>query len=142
MTMSTFSASATPGPLATDPGYRPGVCNIGPEEVARRRRAGHIGAAAAVIVLAVLIAIGAPPLLRLIVALPSAAAASGYLQAAFRFCAGFGSRGEFNFGPVGTVQLVEDLEAKRRDRTRATQILVASLAIGVAVGVVAAVLPL
>lgn len=142
MTLSTFTAAASPGPLATDPGYQPGVCNIGPEEIARRRRAGHLGVAAAAIVLAVLVVLGAPPLLRLIVALPAGAAASGYLQAFFRFCAGFGSRGEFNFGPLGTVQHVEDTEARQRDRTRATQIALASLTIGIVVGVVAVVLPL
>jgi hypothetical protein len=142
MTLSTFTANATPKSDATDPGYLPGVCNIGPEEIARRRRAGHMGVAAAVIVLAVLIGVGAPPLLRLIVALPAAAAASGYLQAVFRFCAKFGSRGEFNFGPLGTVGQVEDTEARHRDRVRSMQILLASLAIGIAVGAAAVVLPL
>ena len=52
--------------------------------------------------LAGLVAIGAPPLTRLLVALPAAASASGYLQAWFKFCAGFGSRGIFNFGDLGT----------------------------------------
>ena len=75
--------------------------NIGPAEIARRRRAGHIGALASLVLLGVLLAIGAPPLARLLVALPAAAAASGYLQAFFHFCAGFASRGVFNFGPLG-----------------------------------------
>ena len=33
---------------ATD-GYRPGACNIGPAEIARRRRAGIVGLAAAAV---------------------------------------------------------------------------------------------
>ena len=86
-------------------------------------------------------AIDAPPLSRLLVALPAAAAASGYLQARFRFCAGFGSRGIYNFGELGQTLQVEDAEARRRDRARANQIGLASLAIGVAVGLVAVGLP-
>jgi len=122
--------------------YRPGVCNIGPEEIARRRRAGHVGILASLILLVILLAIGAPSLARLIVALPVAGAASGYLQAWLRFCAGFGSRGVFNFGPLGQKEQVVDGDARRRDRARARQIGLASLAIGIASGVVAALLPL
>jgi hypothetical protein len=121
--------------------YRSGVCNIGPEEIARRRRAGHVGLIVTMAVLALLVAIGAPHLVRLIVALPAAGAASGYLQAWLRFCAGFGSRGVFNFGPVGPMEPVVDPEARRRDRIRSMQIGLASLAVGVVAGIVAAMLP-
>jgi hypothetical protein len=122
--------------------YQPGVCNIGLAEISRRRRAGYVGLAATAVLLGVLVAIGAPPLARLIVALPAATAASGYLQARLHFCAGFGSRGVFNFGPLGQTLEVVDSEARRRDRARAMQIGVASLALGVAAGVAAFLLPL
>jgi hypothetical protein len=59
-----------------------------------------------------------------------------------KFCAGFGSRGIFNLGPVGETQQVVDEVARARDRARAKRIGLASLAIGVAVGVVAALIPL
>jgi hypothetical protein len=78
---------------------------------------------------------------RSLLTLPAAAAASGYLQAWLKFCAGFGSRGIFNFGPLGDTQQVVDEDARARDRARAKRIGLASLAIGVAVGVVAAVIP-
>ena len=43
-----FAASGPPIPAAplmdVTPDYRPGVCNIGPAEIARRRRSGHVGA--------------------------------------------------------------------------------------------------
>jgi hypothetical protein len=141
MTLSMATAAGQPGGTITGIEYQPGVCNIGPEEIARRRRAGHVGVIATLVVLAVLVAIGAPPLARLIVALPAAGAASGYLQAWLKFCAGFGSRGVFNFGPLGTTQTVVDDEARGRDRHKARQIGLASLAIGLAVGVVAVLLP-
>ena len=140
----TLSGYATSGPSGAPlPGveYMPGVCNIGPAEIARRRRAGHVGLLVTVAAFAVLVAIDAPPLARLILILPAATAASGYLQAWLKFCAGFGSRGIFNFGPVGDTQQVVDEEARARDRARAKRIGLASLAIGVAVGIVAALIP-
>lgn len=117
--------------------YRPGVCNIGPAEIARRRRAGHVGLIATAIVFAVLVIVGAPPLARLLLILPAAAAASGYLQARFKFCAGFGTQGVFNFGDVGTTEQVANDAARALDRARARQIGLASLAIGIVVGVLA-----
>ena len=141
MTHTAFAANMSGTPIAGAE-YRPGACNIGPEEIRRRRRAGHIGILASLILLVILVAIGAPSLARLIVALPVAGAASGYLQAWLRFCAGFGSRGVFNFGPLGQMEQVVDADARRRDRARARQIGLASLAIGIASGVVAALLPL
>ena len=141
MTLASQTTPTVPGAPTSGEGYQPGICNIGPAEIARRRRAGHVGLGASIVLLAALVAIDAPPLSRLLVALPTAAAASGHLQARFRFCAGFGSRGIYNFGELGQTAHVEDAEARRRDRARATQIGAASVAIGAGVGVVAALLP-
>jgi hypothetical protein len=121
--------------------YTPGVCNIGPAEIARRRQAGHVGVIAAAGLFVGLLVAGAPRPARLLVALPAAIAASGYLQARMRFCAGFGSRGVFNFGEVGRTTEVVDEEARARDRARSMQIGLASLAIGIGAGVAAAAIP-
>ena len=145
MVQAAFAATGvprTPGARPAGNGYQPGICNIGSAEIARRRMAGHVALIASVILLAVLVAIGAPPPARLLVALPAAGAASGYLQAWLKFCAGFGSRGIFNFGAVGGTEQVTDAEARASDRARARQIGLASLAIGVVVGVAAILLPL
>jgi hypothetical protein len=141
MTPSTFAAAGAPASFSGASAYQPGVCNIGPAEIARRRRAGHVGLVATLGILAALVAIGAPPVARIIVALPAAVSASGYLQARLRFCAGFASVGVFNFGDVGSTQAVLDPEARRRDRARARQISVASGLVGLAVGVAAVLLP-
>jgi hypothetical protein len=125
-----------------DGGYQPGVCNIGPAEIARRRQAGHVALGVAIVAFVGLVAIDAPPVTRLLVALPVAASASGYLQARFKFCAGFGSRGIYNFGELGTTMQVEDAEARKRDKARSNQISLASAVIGATVGLVAAALPL
>jgi hypothetical protein len=129
------------GPLRAA-SYEPGVCNIGPAEIARRRRAGHVSLAITVVLLAALVALGVPHWVRLLLILPAGASASGYLQAQLHFCAGFGSQGVFNFGDVGTIQTVADPQARARDRRRSMEIGLASLAIGVAVAVVAAFMPI
>jgi hypothetical protein len=123
------------------PAYAPGQCNIGPAEIARRRRAGHVGTVVTVGLLAGLVLADAPRGARLLVALPAAGAASGYLQARLRFCAGFGSRGVFNFGEIGSLETVPDPVDRERDRARSRQIGAASAAIGVVAGVAAALLP-
>ena len=124
-----------------DGAYQPGVCNIGPAEIARRRQAGHVGLGVAIVTLAGLVAIDAPPVTRLLIALPVAASASGYLQARFKFCAGFGSRGIYNFGELGTTIQVEDADARKRDKARSNQISLASAVIGATVGLIAVALP-
>ncbi len=126
----------------TEPGeYRPGVCNIGPAEIARRRRTGHTGVIATVVLLAVLIVVHAPTPLRLLAFVPAAVAASGYLQAWLRFCAGFGWLGVLNFGDVGTTDMVGSAEDRAQDRAMAIRIGLASAATGLVVALLAFLLP-
>ena len=140
MTHASFAATGSPmPPLSVD--YQPGVCNIGPAEIARRRRTGHVGLIAAVALFALLVAIGAPPIARLLVAIPAILSASGYLQAYFKFCAGFGAAGVYNFEDVGTTDRIADAASRALDRAKATRIGLASFAIGAVVGLVAVLLP-
>ena len=81
--------------------YAPGVCNIGPAEIGRRRRAGHVGLIVTVIVGVALLATGVPAPWRLILFAPAYTGAVGYLQAYFHFCVGFASRGVYNFDELG-----------------------------------------
>jgi hypothetical protein len=129
------------GPIGAG-AYEPGVCNIGPAEITRRRRSGHAALIVSVVVLAALVAIGAPHWTRLVLVLTAGGSASGYLQAIFHFCAGFGSRGVYNFGPLGIVEQVSDPEARSRDRFRSLEIGLASLAVGLVVGIAAVFLPI
>jgi hypothetical protein len=122
--------------------YQPGACNIGPAEIARRRRIGHSGLAAALGLLAVLVVVDAPPSARLSILLPASAAAIGYLQAHSRFCAAFGFRGVFNFGQVGQEQQVARTASAASDRRRALQLTAAAVGFGMVAGISAALLPL
>lgn len=141
MSPSTSATAIGSGSPASATDYRPGTCNIGPAEIARRRRAGHVGTAVSLGLLGLLVSVRAPRVTRLAIALPVAGAASGYLQARLRFCAGFGSRGVYNFGSLGEVERVEDADERARDRARSMQIGLGSLAIGALAGVAAALLP-
>jgi len=91
--------------------------------------------------LALLVAIDAPSLARLLVIIPATVSASGYLQARLKFCAGLGSRGLFNFGPLGSATSVTDPEALERDRRRSREIGIMAFAIGTVVAIVAVLLP-
>jgi hypothetical protein len=119
--------------------YVAGACNIGPAEIALRRRVGHAGLATTAVLAAALIRSDLPRPWRLTLAVPATGAAAGYLQARARFCADFGFRGVYNFDhPSRRPQAkVPTGQARKQDRRRALQIGVASAAIGLGVAVAA-----
>jgi hypothetical protein len=117
--------------------YVPGTCNIGPAEVARRRRVGHLGLALTALLAVVLLALGAARPWRLLLALPATMAAAGYLQARLRFCFDYGFRGVHNFDALGHQQRVAAEAARAADRRRALAVALASLAVGLAVALLA-----
>lgn len=121
--------------------YQAGACNIGPAEIRRRRMVGHVGLVAALALLAGVVMVGAPAFTRLLVILPASLSASGYLQARMRFCANYGWRGIFNVGEIGDDGRVVDEAARAADRRLAARIGVGSLAIGLAAGIIAVLLP-
>jgi len=117
--------------VKTLPKYVPGVCNIGPAERAARRRSGIFGLVIAFILLAFLLAIHAPRAWRLIVFLPAAGAASGFIQDTLHFCAGFGLKGLYNVAnSLGKTDTVTQLEYRRQDKRKALRILYLSLLVG------------
>lgn len=134
---------ATQFPWSSPPAYEAGACNIGPAEIAARRRAGHVGLIATLLALIALVALDAPPVWRLLLFLPAAAAAAGYLQAAFRFCANFGLRGVFNFSDqLRKTEQVLPAGARAQDRRKALQIAGLSAVAGGIAAIVAYLLPL
>ena len=117
-------------------GYQPGACNIGPEEIAQRRRMGLVFLAVAVGVAVTLLVIDAPALARILVWPFLAAAFTTLEQVRRRFCVAFGMTGVRNFGPkVGQTQRIEDEAARATDRRTA---LVMATYCSLAAGVVTA----
>lgn len=112
--------------------YRAGACNIGPAEIARRRRSGIAGLLTAFTLAVLMTVAGTAPVLRWIVAAPLAMGLMGVVQARLRFCVAFGLQGLRSFGPPGDAERVDDADAARADRRRAllviAAVVVASLA--------------
>jgi hypothetical protein len=121
--------------------YVPGTCNIGPAEIAVRRRVGHVGLAVTATLATALVRSNLHPAWRLTLALPAALAASGYLQARQQFCANYGFRGLYNFDALGHEQPVPRADTRAEDRRRARQIAAASAAIGAGVALAATRIP-
>jgi hypothetical protein len=123
--------------------YIPGVCNIGRAEVRQRKVIGWIGLAATVVAWIACVVLKVSPLWRLALFIPASIAATGFLQAAWHFCATFGVLGVSNFGPnVGKTDTVEQAEFRRQDRRTALKIIALSLVAGIAVAAAAYLLPL
>lgn len=123
--------------------YTPGVCNIGPDEITRRKKAGWFGVGISALLLLIFILLPVPPLYRLIIFLPATSAASGFLQAYFHFCAGFGFKGVYNvLKPVGQAETVQQIEFRKKDRQKALQITGLAVLIGIIFATFAYYLPL
>ncbi|MCZ7381016.1 MAG: hypothetical protein O8C64_05535 [Candidatus Methanoperedens sp.] len=121
--------------------YIPGVCNIGRSEIKMRKLAGWVGLVITIILYGSLVYFGVPRIWRLIIFIPSAMAAIGFLQARMHFCANFGMRGIFNFGEIGNKDTVEQAEFRAADRRKAMQIISYSVIAGIAAAVIAYSLP-
>jgi hypothetical protein len=127
----TSTARQSPGDKSK---YIPGVCNIGPAERAKRRQSGAIASLVTLVLLAILVAIAAPKGWRLLLILPASVAATGFLQSALHFCAGFGMKGIYNVvNSAGITDNVSLEEFRLKDRRKAQLIIGLSLAIGMVI---------
>lgn len=120
--------------------YIPGVCNINPKEVRRRRTIGIVGLLSVVAVAALLISLNLPAAFRLIVFIPAFIMATGFIQARTRFCVGFASAGMQHTGDE--TRKVEDKDALRLDKARAKKINIQALLIAIIVTVIVLLLPI
>lgn len=124
----------------TDP-YRPGACNIGPEEIARRRRSAIALTAATLVVALGLVVIDAAPVARLALFPFAAATGVNWLQVVRRFCVGFGAAGIRNFGALGSSLAVRDAGARSADRRMALRMTAEGALYGLVATVLFALLP-
>lgn len=108
---------------ADGPGYRPGVCNIGPREVAKRRAYGLVGIASAAILAVALLAVDAPPLARGLVVFPLWGGIIGLEQARRKFCAGFAYAGIRSAHGSDTTESVADAADLATDRAAARRMV-------------------
>ena len=122
--------------------YTPGVCNIGPAERRQRRTIGWVGAVITLVALVAFVVFDVPTPWRVLVALPAVLAANGFLQYAMHFCVNFAMRGLYNLGDaLHAEENVVDAEMRKADQRKGLQIIGLSLLIGLAVVVIAVLLP-
>lgn len=116
--------------------YIPGVCNIGPEEVKQRRGIGINWLIISSALLGFIYFLHLNPFFRLIIALPLIVSASGFYQAAFHFCAGYGNAGLYNVAKsVGKYESVEKAEFRRLDKKKAQRIFTLSIITAIIIAV-------
>jgi hypothetical protein len=115
---------------------RPGTCNIGPAEIARRRRSAIFVTGVATIAAALLVLGGGPPIVRLAIFPLAAAAAVAWLQVVRRFCVAFGAAGVRNFGSLGSTERLNDPAERAAHRNVALRMVVEGVVYGaVATGI-------
>jgi hypothetical protein len=104
-------------------------CNIGPAEIARRRRSAIVFTAVAAIIAVALVGLDASPAGRLVLFPFATGAAINWLQVVHRFCVAFGAIGIENFGAIGSEAHVDPGE-RAADRRRVAQLILEGSLIG------------
>lgn len=100
--------------------YIPGVCNINTVEIQKRRKIGMFGAAASTVLIISILAFETPPLLVGALFVSAFICATGYLQAANKFCVGFAKAKIQRVGD--DIIAVEDADALAQDKRKARKI--------------------
>jgi hypothetical protein len=118
----------------------PPRCNIGPDEVARRRRSAIPATVATALVAVAMVAFHVPAPARLLLWPLATAAAVSWLQVVHRFCVAFGALGLENFGRLGAEHHV-DPAIRAADRRRALQLILEGALIGLVVALAVAAIP-
>jgi hypothetical protein len=108
------------------PGER---CNIGPDELARRRRIAVVLSVATGLVAVGLIAVHAPLPSRLVLFPLAAGTTVTWLQVVRRFCVRFGAFGLENFGPLGAERKV-DRAQRTGDARKAVEMILEGIVVG------------
>jgi hypothetical protein len=104
-------------------------CNIGPAEIARRRRIAVALSVATIALIALLAVIHAPLWARFLVWPLASGVTVTWLQVVRRFCVRFGAMGVENFGPLGGESPV-DRAIRAADARRASAMILEGLLVG------------
>ena len=121
--------------------YSPGVCNIGPREIAKRRAYGVAGIVATIVLGIVLVAIDAPQIARAIVLIPLWGALISLEQARRKFCAGFAYAGIRSVNGSDATESVADAADLALDRAAARRMVTSCGVIALAITTIFVVLP-
>ena len=118
----------------------PPRCNIGPDEIGKRRQSAIVGSVIVAAIAIALIALHVPAPARLLFWPVATGAAVMWLQVVHRFCVAFGALGLENFGRLGQEQHV-DPSIRAADRRRALQVILEGALIGLVVTLAVVAIP-
>ena len=116
--------------------YIPGVCNIGREELKRRKNGIYLSLTLLILIVLVIHFSHAANGWKLLVFIPVAYVVISWQQWYFKFCVRFGLSGVFNFGDIGKAFTVEQKEYYRKDRAKALKMIMVGVIIGMAVAII------
>lgn len=122
--------------------YIAGSCNIGPQEIRRRKGVALIGLFLTAVSMIGFIKTSASPSARVGIFFPSLIFAIGFIQARSKFCLAYGFLGTFNLGKLGDLSKVSSKEDKAADRATALKILAKAVALAAVITLVVCLLPL
>ena|ERR1017187_3952485 len=117
--------------------YIPGTCNIGNEEINKRRQFGIVGLILTVLAYSLFVYFEISRGVRFLIFIPAGISVIGFLQARMRFCVYYGLAEMFNFDSLGKSSKVENDEFVRKDKKRARLIIYSSVLIAIVVGLIA-----
>lgn len=121
--------------------YIPGMCNINPAEIKRRRQSGYFGLAVAATGLGIFLYLQASWPYFLVLFIPLFVGALGLLQARSKFCVAFASAGKQHADNESDIASITDTEAKRIDQLKARTIYLKALVISLPITAVLCIIP-
>jgi hypothetical protein len=127
-----LSAGRTLGTMTARRAVVPERCNIGPDEIARRRRIAIVMSVATAAVAVALVAAHAPVWSRLLLWPLTAGTTVTWLQVVRRFCVRFGAFGLENFGRLGGERKV-DPSTRAGDARKAAEMILQGILVGLVV---------
>lgn len=123
--------------METQNKYIPGVCNIGLDEIKKRKISGWSGLVITILLWGAFFLFDIPRVWSLLLFFPAMMSAVGFIQAYMHFCVYFGFANLFNFGGVGKTDSVSQAEFRKQDRSKAWKILMYAFLISIVVMFVA-----
>ena|ERR1035437_995102 len=116
-------------PILED-GYIPGTCNIGKEQLTKRKWFAVLCIFATLLCIFLLQVFQLDKIWRLPMFILFTASAIGVQQVYYKFCYLFGLKGLYGFGEVRRAKLVEEVEYRKLDRAKAQRMISSSVLIG------------
>ena len=121
--------------------YIPGVCNINPAEIRKRRVVGHIGLVITIVLIALAFILHVSWIFRIVIIIPAFISTTGYLQAHNKFCVGFASSKQQN-ADTGEIVEITEKDALDADRKKTREMNLQATIIAAAITAIVCVIPL